>query len=145
MSALPIRVAAAFIGLPSGHDADIRRWSDALEAMKLVRGADNIRATVRQFAEMNEFFSAQFPVKRAHPGDDLISTLLAAELDGKPLPEPDLLTYCSTFLAAGSDTTRSLIAGMALALAEHPDQLSKLKAHPELLDGAIEEDRKSVV
>ena len=136
---LPIRVAAAFIGLPSGHDADIRRWSDALEAMKLVRGADNIRATVRQFAEMNEFFLAQFTVKRANPGDDLISTLLAAQLDGKPLSEPDLLTYCSTFLAAGSDTTRSLIAGMALALAEHPDQLSKLKANPDLLDGAIEE------
>src|SRR5580693_1585625 len=115
---LPIRVAAAFIGLPPGHDADIRRWSDALEAMKLIRGADNIRATVRQFAEMSEFFLAQFTAKRANPGDDLISTLLAAQLDGKPLSEPDLLTYCSTFLAAGSDTTRSLLAGMALALAE---------------------------
>jgi cytochrome P450 len=136
---LPIRVAATLIGLPSGHDTDIRRWSDALEAMKLVRGADDIHATVRQFAEMNEFFRAQFTVKRANPGDDLISTLLAAQLDGKPLSEPDLLTYCSTFLAAGSDTTRSLLAGMALALAEHPDQLSKLRANPDLLEGAIEE------
>ena len=136
---LPIRVAVVLIGLPPGHDADIRRWSDALESMKLVRGADNIRATVRQFAEMSEFFQAQFTVKRANPGDDLISTLLAAQLDGKPLSEPDLLTYCSTFLAAGSDTTRSLLAGMALALAEHPDQLSKLKANPDLLEGAIEE------
>jgi cytochrome P450 len=136
---LPIRVAATLIGLPSGHDTDIRRWSDALEAMKLVRGADDIHATVRQFSEMSEFFRAQFTVKRADPGDDLISTLLAAQLDGKPLSEPNLLTYCSTFLAAASDTTRSLLAGMALALAEHPDQLSKLKANPDLLEGAIEE------
>jgi cytochrome P450 len=136
---LPIRVAAALIGLPSGHDTDIRRWSDALEAMKLVRGADNILATVRQFSEMSEFFRAQFTVKRANPGEDLISTLLAAQLDGKPLSEENLLTYCSTFLAAGSDTTRSLLAGMALAFAEHPDQLSKLKANPDLLEGAIEE------
>jgi cytochrome P450 len=136
---LPIRVAAALIGLPSGHDTDIRRWSDALESMKLVRGADNIHATVRQFSEMSEFFRAQFTVKQANPGDDLISTLLAAQLDGKPLSEENLLTYCSTFLAAGSDTTRSLLAGMALAFAEHPDQLSKLKANPDLLEGAIEE------
>jgi cytochrome P450 len=139
-AALPIRVAVALIGLPPGHDADIRRWSDALESLKLIHGADNIREAVREFSEMDDFFRAQFETKRAHPGgDDLISTLLAAELDGNPLSEPDLLTYCSTFLAAGSDTTRSLLAGMALALAEHPDQLKKLRDNPGLLPGAIEE------
>jgi cytochrome P450 len=136
---LPIRVAVALIGLPDGHDADIRRWSDALESLKLVHGADNIRAAVRQFAQMHEFFRAQFAVKRADPGEDLISTLLAAQLDGKPISEPTLLAYCSLFLAGGSDTTRSLLTGMALALAEHPEQLKKLKANPGLLDGAIEE------
>jgi cholest-4-en-3-one 26-monooxygenase len=136
---LPIRVAVALIGLPSGHDADIRRWSDALESLKLIHGADNIRAAIRQFSEMDDFFRRQFVIKRANPGEDLISTLLAAQLDGNPLAEPDLLTYCSTFLAAGSDTTRSLLAGMALALAEHPDQMTKLKENPALLDGAIEE------
>jgi cytochrome P450 len=136
---LPIQVAVALIGLPSGHDADIRRWSDALESLKLIHGADNIRAAIRQFSEMDDFFRAQFVSKRANPGDDLISTLLVAQLDGQPLTEPDLLTYCSTFLAAGSDTTRSLLAGMAVALAEHPEQLRKLKENPGLLDGAIEE------
>lgn len=136
---LPIRVAVALIGLPDGRDADIRRWGDALESLKLVHGADNIRAAVRQFAEMHEFFLAQFAVKRADPGEDLISTLLAAQLDGKPISEPTLLAYCSLFLAGGSDTTRSLLTGMALALAEHPDQLKKLKENPDLLDGAIEE------
>ena len=55
---LPIRVAVALIGLPSGHDADIRRWSDALESLKLIHGADNIRAAIRQFSEMDEFFRA---------------------------------------------------------------------------------------
>ena len=136
---LPIRVAVALIGLPSGHDADIRRWSDALESLKLIHGADNIRAAIRQFSEMDDFFRKQFVIKRANPGEDLISTLLAAQLDGAPITESNLLTYCSTFLAAGSDTTRSLLTGMALALAEHPDQMRKLKQNPALLDGAIEE------
>jgi cytochrome P450 len=88
---------------------------------------------------MDDFFRAQFAVKRANPGEDLISTLLAAQLDGEPISEANLLTYCSTFLAGGSDTTRSLLTGMALALAEHPDQLRKLRESPDLLDGAIEE------
>jgi cytochrome P450 len=138
-AALPIRVAVALIGLPGGHDADIRRWSDALESLKLIHGADNIRAAIRQFSEMDDFFRKQFVIKRANPGEDLISALLAAQLDGEPVSEANLLTYCSTFLAAGSDTTRSLLAGMALALAEHPDQMRKLKENPALLDGAIEE------
>jgi cytochrome P450 len=141
---LPIRVAEALIGLPSGYDADIRRWSDALESLKLIHGAENIRAAIRQFSEMRDFFRAQFVIKRANPGEDLISTLLASQLDGKPISEDSLLTYCSTFLAAGSDTTRSLLAGMALALAEHPDQLEKLKANPDLLEGAIEESLRWV-
>jgi cytochrome P450 len=138
-AALPIRVAVALIGLPGGHNADIRRWSDALESLKLIHGADNIRAAIRQFSEMDDFFRKQFVIKRAKPGEDLISALLAAQLDGQPVSEANLLTYCSTFLAAGSDTTRSLLAGMALALAEHPDQMRKLKENPALLDGAIEE------
>jgi cytochrome P450 len=134
----------ALIGLPPGRDEDIRRWSDALESLKLVHGADSIRVAIRQFSEMRDFFRAQFEVKRASPGEDLISALLAARLDGAPIPEASLLTYCSTFLAAGSDTTRSLLAGMALALAEHPDQLEKLRANPDLLEGAIEESLRWV-
>jgi cytochrome P450 len=136
---LPIRVAENLIGLQPGHDTDIRRWSDALEAMKLVHGADALRETVAQFATMNDFFREQIELKRADPGEDLISALLAAELDGAPLSEPTLLVYCSTFLAAGSDTTRSLLAGLTLALADHPDQLAELRSDRGLLDPAVEE------
>jgi cytochrome P450 len=136
---LPIKVAEAFIGLPPGHDEEIRSWSDALESMKLIHGADQLREAVAQFKQMGDFFRAQFEVKRKQPGDDLISTLLAAELDGEPLSDSLLLVYCSLFLAGGSDTTRSLLAGMALALAQHPEQLARLRSDRFLLDGAVEE------
>ena len=136
---LPIRTAETLIGLPSGYEAEIRGWSDALESMKLVRGVEELTRTVAQFSSMNDFFREQIAHKRAHPGEDLITTLLDARLDGRPLAEPDLLNYCNTFLAAGSDTTRSLLAGMALALAEHPDQLARLRTDRSLLDKAVEE------
>jgi cytochrome P450 len=138
-AALPIQVAEDFIGLPPGHDREIRGWSDALESMKLIHGADELREAVAQFKQMDDFFRAQFEIKRKYPGEDLISTLLAAELDGAPLPDSLLLVYCSLFLAGGSDTTRSLLAGMALALAQHPEQLARLCGDRSLLAGAVEE------
>ena len=136
---LPIRVAETLIGLPRGYEQEIRGWSDALEAMKLVHGVDELTRTVADFSKMNDFFREQIAYKRDNPGEDLISTLLEARLDGEPLSESNLLIYCSTFLAAGSDTTRSLLAGMALALAEHPEQLARLQHDRSLLDRAIEE------
>jgi cytochrome P450 len=136
---LPIRVVEDLIGLPPGNEVQIRAWSDALESMKLIKGADALREVVAEFAEMNDFFREQIEVKRSEPGDDLISSLLAAELDGRPIPEATFLIYCQTFLAGGSDTTRSLLAGMTLALADHPDQLARLRADRGLLEGAVEE------
>jgi cytochrome P450 len=136
---LPITVAEALIGLPSGHGEQIRAWSDALENLKLIRGPENLEKEVATFTTMNDFFREQIAFKRDHPGEDLISHLLAAELDGKPLSEANLLIYCSTFLAAGSDTTRSLLAGMVHAFATHPDQWSKLRGDPSLADAAVEE------
>jgi cytochrome P450 len=136
---LPIRLAQDLIGLPAGNEAQIRMWSDALESMKLIKSPDALREVVAQFATMNDFFRAQILAKRENLGDDLISSLLTAELDGAPIPEVTLLIYCSTFLAAGSDTTRSLLSGMALALADHPDQLAQVRRDRSLVDGVVEE------
>ncbi|WP_156046678.1 cytochrome P450 [Rhodococcus wratislaviensis] len=136
---LPIGVAEHFIGLPSGHADEIRGWSDALESLKLIRGPEKLREAVAQFATMNDFFREQIAFKRQNPGEDLISAMLDAELDGEPLSEANLLIYCGTFLSAGSDTTRSLLAGMIHAFAEHPEQWEKLRANPDLLDPAVEE------
>jgi len=136
---LPIYVIEQFIGLPSGHSEEIRGWSDALESLKLVRGTDKLSEAISQFSTMDEFFRERIAYKRDNPGEDLISSLLAAELDGEPVSEANLLIYCSTFLSGGSDTTRSLLAGMAHAFAQHPEQWDKLRANPALVDAAVEE------
>ena len=136
---LPIKVAEDLIGLPSGYEEQIRTWSDALENLKLIRGPENLRKEVEQFGTMNDFFREQIAYKRENPGEDLITNLLNAELDGAPVSETNLLIYCGTFLAAGSDTTRSLLAGMIHAFANHPDQWALLREDPDKLDTAVEE------
>ena len=73
------------------------------------------------------------------PGDDLLSTLLAAEVDGERLTERDLDNLFSIFVIAGNETTRIAIAQGVLAFCEHPEQWDRLRADPGLLTSATEE------
>ena len=77
--------------------------------------------------------------KRSHPGTDLITTLLNAEVDGERLTDEEFENMFFLFTVAGNDTTHSSIPGGLLALLEHPDQHAKLLADPQLLPGAVEE------
>ena len=113
-------VAACLLGVPAEHAADIKRWSDARELLTSGVGSGaQLRRAATVFSEMNGFLLGQFEAKRASPGDDLMSVLLDEELDGAPLSEPRLLTYCHQVLSVGNDTTRSLLASFAIALAQH--------------------------
>src|SRR5262249_37889723 len=75
----------------------------------------------------------------AEPGDDLLSTLLRAEVDGDRLSETDLDNFFSILVIAGNETTRIAIAQGVLAFCEHPEQWERLRADPSLLDTATDE------
>jgi cytochrome P450 len=77
--------------------------------------------------------------RRAAPTDDLLTMLTTVEVDGVPFDELQVMTYALTLLAAGSETTQSLIAGMADCLDRFPDQAAMLFADPALSSGAVEE------
>ena len=81
----------------------------------------------------------EIEVRRSSPGDDLISDLLHAEVDGKPVPESHVLGTAALTLIAGVDTTWSSIGASQWHLATHPDDRTRLVAEPELMPTAIEE------
>jgi cytochrome P450 len=137
---MPILVATRLLGVPRERAVDIKHWSDARELLTSGAGSHaQLRHSASVFSEMNGFLREQFAAKRASPGDDLMSVLLGEELDGVPLSEPRLLTYCHQVLSVGNDTTRSLLASFAIALARHPHQLALLAADRTLMPTAIEE------
>jgi cytochrome P450 len=72
-------------------------------------------------------------------GDDLLSTLLRAEVDGDRLSETDLDNFFSIMVVAGNETTRIAIAQGVLACCERPEQWERLRADPSLLETATEE------
>jgi cytochrome P450 len=78
--------------------------------------------------------------KRAAPGDDLISALIAvADADDGQLSERELHWWCTVLLLAGYETTANQILSAVVLLLAHPDQLAQLRAQPQAWPGAVEE------
>jgi cholest-4-en-3-one 26-monooxygenase len=77
--------------------------------------------------------------RRNDPKDDLVTELVAATIQGRPLTHEQLLAYCELFVEAGNETTRNAISGGLLAFCEDRDQWDLLRQRPELVPDAVEE------
>jgi cytochrome P450 len=131
----PLMVIAELLGIPDGDRPDFRRWSDATIEATDKPPEETAAATGELFMYLNEHVKA----KMANPGDDVVSLLVAAELDGRSLDRDELLIFLVTLLVAGNETTRTLISGGTLALSEHADQRSDMVSDPSLIPSAVEE------
>jgi cytochrome P450 len=133
---IPVAVIAELLGIADGDRADFRRWSDAIIEIS-DRPDDPVVGAAA--AELFGFLDGHVRSRATAPGDDLISMLVGAEVGGRPLTHAQVMMFCLTLLVAGNETTRSLLSGGLLALAEHPDQRAALVADEGLLAGAVEE------
>ena len=132
---LPMLVIAELLGLPAEDRDDFRRWSDAAMAAATELTDESVRCTL----ELLAYFDRQLEARAEAPTDDLLSALLAAEVDGVGLTHRELQGFCLTLLVAGNETTRSLMAGGLVALAEHPEQRARLAGEPARIPTAVEE------
>jgi cytochrome P450 len=132
---LPVEVIAELLGVPEPERSALRGWSNAIVTMYepdpgRVRRADAERAAA-EFVEALRGLAAH---RRAHPADDLVTDLLAAELD------PDeLVGTAALLLMAGHEATVNVIGNGVLALLRHPAQWQRLLADPSLDTTAVEE------
>lgn len=79
------------------------------------------------------------PARRAKPGQDMFSALMAAEVNGAPIPDEVIMQMGALLIAAGLDTVASMLGFMAWHLAEHPDDRHRLVNEPAILTNALEE------
>jgi cytochrome P450 len=77
--------------------------------------------------------------RRTDPRDDLLSFLAGTRLDGKPVPDEELLAFAVLLMVAGNETTRNATSGALLAFLEHPGERERLRRDPALLPSAAEE------
>jgi len=116
---IPAAVIAELLGVADGDRAAFQRWSDAVIE---VSDHPDDEEVVAAAGELFTFLEAHVRDRMAHPTDDLISALIDAEVGGEPLTVAQVLLFCVTLMVAGNETTRSLLSGGLLALAEHPQQ-----------------------
>jgi cytochrome P450 len=134
---LPIIVICEMLGVPYSDRNQFRAWSDAI--ITLEPGTEATAASARAMSRMDRYFTELIGTKRARPGDDLVTTLLATTEDGDRLNNDELHAMLRLLLVAGHETTSALIGSSVLLLLRHPEQLAILRADPSLTVSAVEE------
>ena len=135
---LPVLVIAEFLGVPEAVRPDFRRWSDATIEASDGRAALPA-AAMDAIVELVAFLEELVVDRAAAPGDDVVSLLAGAEIEGRRLRRSELVTFMMTLLVAGNETTRHLLSTGLVTLAAHPDQRAALAADPALTPTAVEE------
>ncbi|EHI10502.1 cytochrome P450 [Mycolicibacterium thermoresistibile] len=131
---IPVRVIAALLGLPETDVPAFHRLAIDLLGFR----ADMDRA-LKASAEMKEYFVEILADKRRTPGDDMVSILAGAEIDGARMSDEQIYGFMRNLLPAGAETTARSTASLALGLLTHPRQLDAVRADRSLLPQAIEE------
>jgi cytochrome P450 len=134
---MPSLVVAELMGIPA---EDGRRLYHLTEVMHSADPAVTDEERMAAIVEMHSTAAATAAAKRHRPGEDLMTALVTAEVDGERLSDEQLNWFFLLLVNAGGDTTRNLISGGVEALLAHPDQLDALRAEPStLMPSAVEE------
>jgi cholest-4-en-3-one 26-monooxygenase len=137
---LPLEVIAELLGVPREDRHKLFDWSNRMI------GSEDPEYLVDQSlvseAQVEMFMYAQqlAEQRRAAPQDDIVTTLLEAEVDGDTLSELDFNLFFMLLSVAGNETTRNAIAHGMNAFLEHPEQYERLVADPDGMIGSATEE-----
>jgi cytochrome P450 len=137
----PLYVIMSLLGLPESDFPRMLRLTQELfggdddEYRRGITPEEQLPVLLDFFS----YFNALTADRRAHPTEDLGSTIANARIDGEPLSDLDTVSYYVIIATAGHDTTSAAIGGGLQALIEHPEQRERLRADPSLMPTAVEE------
>ncbi|MGC4992245.1 cytochrome P450 [Nocardia salmonicida] len=139
---LPVAVLCEWMDLPEELRARVGPWTHDIRfllepGMMKAGDFERVRVVVEEFAAA---IDAVLPERRARPGSDLISQLLAARTaGGDVLTDEEVVFVAIMCFVAGNETTKSLIGNGTLALLRHPAQAALLRRGPESVEAAVTE------
>jgi cytochrome P450 len=148
---LPIRMLCRILGVPDGDAPQLFHWADAIiyntdpDYAEVVFDRDDtdpyrllpFRSPVS--LKVFEYVERMAAARRAHPAGDVLSAMVEAEIDGRPLTDREIDTFFLLLLIAGNETTRHSLSHGLLAFVEHPGELQRVRDEPSLLPSATEE------
>ena len=137
---LPCTVFLQLLGLPLEDLDKFLEWKDAVIRPEGARGFKEHREAATPAAhQIYDYFERAIDDHIANPREDVLSALIAAEIEGRPLSREEMLDICFLFLIAGLDTVTDSLDCFFVYLARHPDQRSLIIEQPNILPSAIEE------
>jgi cholest-4-en-3-one 26-monooxygenase len=137
---LPLEVIAELLGVPREDRHKLFDWSNRMVGSEDPEYQVSEEHVTQAQIEMFMYAQDLATQRRAEPRQDIVSTLLAAEIDGDELTDMDFNLFFMLLSVAGNETTRNAIAHGMNAFLEHPDQWDLLVAEPEAhIAGAVEE------
>jgi cytochrome P450 len=132
----PLFIISTLLGMPDEDWERFFEWSEAV-----IPGAtdwtEEKRAALQ--ADMHETLLATTVARRVDPRDDLISVLAEVAIEGRRLSDAELTMFLVQLLVAGNETTRNMISGGLVALAERPGDWERLRRDRSLVPTAVEE------
>lgn len=132
---IPMHVMLYMFGLPTTAGPQYRQWIlDILE-----NGITDHTLYLRAVAEMRRALFKVIMERKRNPGDDLVSYLLSATFEDKPLEFEHIIGSLALLMIAGVETSGSALCSIFLHLATNPEDRRRLVADPELRPTAIEE------
>jgi cytochrome P450 len=134
---IPVTMIAEMVGVPDVYMVRFKKNMDSL--MSGLGTLRMVKLMVWDIWRTIAFLRELVDYKRRHLGDDILSALIQAESDGDRLNEDELVSMVFLLIGAGFETTVHLITNAIVTLLTHPDQLEKLRNHPELMESAVEE------
>ncbi|MFJ2742296.1 cytochrome P450 [Streptomyces sp. NPDC087440] len=137
----PVNVIADMLGLDKGDHTKFHGWYTSVIAFlgNLAGDPEIAAAGERTRVEFAEYMIPVIQERRNNLGDDLLSALCTAEVDGVRMSDEDIKAFCSLLLAAGGETTDKAIAAIFANLLAHPEQLAAVQKDRTLIDRAFAE------
>lgn len=137
----PINVMVDMLGLPKSDHERFHGWYHSIMAhLNNLAGDPAVTARADQTREeLREYMLPIIRERRSGNGEDLLSRLCRAEVDGQQMTDEEIKAFVSLLLVAGGETTDKAIASMVSNLLDHPEQLAEVQADRSLADAVIAE------
>ena len=132
---VPTITMCTLMDLPREDRPKFLRWN-----LDTLAGADFTSPdALAAYGEMAVYWTELVAVRRAVPGNDLISQIIHTEVDGEPLSDEEIGGFCSLLHDAAQNTTMNMLTHGVLELGRHPEERAKLVADPSKWPRAVDE------
>lgn len=136
----PARIIAEILGVDPALHTRFKRWGNALASISPVPPPDEVAASIREaLTEMYAHIGEAITEHRRAPGDDLMSELMRAEIEGQKLTDDDLMAFLGLLLPAGFETVVSLLSNMMVAFLDRPGDYARLREDRALAPAYVDE------